>query len=337
MAKGANQKQKLIRILDIIMRRTDEAHPMSCEQILSELERMGISAERKSFYDDINTLLDMQYDIVCTKGKNAGYFCGSHMFELAELKLLVDAVQSSKFITKKKSEELIKKINRLTDIYSAEKLKRQVCVENRVKTANESIFYIIDALQEAINLNRRISFKYVEWVLDFSSPDREKKSYRRKGEEYVADPWALVWADENYYLVAYDVNAGLKKHFRVDKMESVTQTGLARDRNVELERFNAADYEKKVFSMFGGEEQFVRLSFPNRLIGVVIDRFGKDIMLSKEDEGHFSAGVTVAVSPQFYGWVFALGEGARILSPEKAVRGMKEQLCNVCKYYTEEE
>lgn len=318
MAKGANQKQRLIRVLQILTEKTNEEHPMTREQLTVELERYGISAERKTIYDDINTLIDMGFDIVTKKGKDAGYFCASRDFELAELKLLVDAVQSSKFITKKKSQELIAKIDTLTDIHSASRLKRNVVVENRVKTANEKIFYNVDMIHEAITKEKVITFKYSELTVDYSVKGYYKKTYRRGGDRYIAEPWALVWSDENYYLVAFDRYKQLERHFRVEKMEDIQITDEGFSAKEERGSFNAAEFEKKVFAMFGGREEFVRLRFRNDLIGVAVDRFGTDISLMKEDENHFSIGVKVAVSPQFYGWLGSLGGGVKILSPNSA-------------------
>ena len=336
MAKSANQKQRLIRVLQILMEKTNEDNPITREGLTVELERYGITAERKTIYDDINTLLDMGFDIVAKKGKDAGYFCASRDFELAELKLLVDAVQSSKFITKKKSQELIAKIDKLTDVHSAAKLKRNVVVENRVKTANEKIFYNIDIIHEAVTKEKTITFKYCELTVDYSAKNSYRKTYRRNGERYAAEPWALVWSDENYYLVAFDTHKKVKRHFRVEKMEDIQITEAGFAAKEEKTKFNAAEYEKKVFSMFGGEEEFVRLCFRNDLIGVAIDRFGTDVSLMKEDENHFSIGIKVAVSPQFYGWLCSLGNGVKILAPDSVAEEYIQLLGNALGAQTEE-
>ncbi len=312
MAKSSNQKLKLLYIIKILSEGTDESHMLTAQDIIDKLAAYHITAERKSIYDDINRLIDFGYDIISVRSKtNGGYYMASHEFESAELKLLVDAVQASRFITVKKSRELIKKIEKLTNKYDAQGLQRQVYVAGRVKTENESIYYNVDAIHQAIHSNRRILFTYLEWTLN-----KELKP-RKSGEMYEVSPWALIWQDENYYMAAFDKEAGVMKHYRVDKMGQVTVTDRKREGMSEYENLDLAKYTEKTFGMFGGEEEIVTLQFSNQLIGVVIDRFGKDVEIRKKDAENFTVRVKVAVSGQFFGWMAGLGKDAVLLSGQK--------------------
>ena len=315
MAKTSNQKQKLILVLDYLRKNTDETHFVSTADLLEYLYQNGITAERKSIYDDINTLIGMGYDIIVKKGNNGGYSLVSREFELAELKLLVDAVQSSKFISERKSNALIKKIETLTSYYEGKKLQRQVYVTNRVKTDNESVFYTIDGIHLAISEKNKISFVYMEWSLE------KKLVPRKKGIRYIVEPLYLVWDDENYYLVAKDSASGEIKHYRVDKMNSV---------EIEEEKFSPeginttpVEYSKTHFSMFSGNEEIVTVRFKKELIGVVLDRFGKEVSIIPKDEDYFDARLKVMVSNQFFGWLAGLGKGAKIISPNEVLEQYK--------------
>lgn len=329
MPKSSNQKLKLLYILKILSEQTDEEHCMSAQKLIEELAKYDVKAERKSIYDDMNQLIDFGYDIILTKSKvNGGYYMASREFELAELKLLVEVVQSSKFITLKKSKELIAKIEKLASKSEARQLQRQVYVANRIKTANESIYYIVDDIHRAVQNNEQISFQYLEWNL-------EKQLVPRKdGKLYNISPWALTCKDENYYLIAHDAEEDKIKHFRVDKMGSIqVLSGTRREGGALFERFDIADYANKTFSMFGGTQESVTIQFQNHLIGVVMDRFGKDVSIRKRDEEHFSVRVTVAVSGQFFGWLTGLGDGACLIAPENIVGQYRDYLRNIIGNY----
>ena len=321
MARGANQKLKLMRLMQIMMEQTDDNHSLTMEQILMELRRYGIEAERKSIYADIEALRLYGIDIIGEKkNKTYYYHVGGREFELAELKLLVDAVQSSKFITEKKSRKLIKKLEGFLSKYDAKKLQRQVFVSGRIKTMNESIYYNVDMIHEAIASNVKIKFKYYNWDVD------KNIVLRHDGDDFYVSPWGLIWDDENYYLIGYDSNAGIIKHYRVDKM---LKLGLVKDKREGRQHFREYDmavYTKKHFGMFDGRDEVVKMEFENYLAGVVIDRFGKDVIMRKADKEHFIVSTEVAVSEQFLGWVFALGTGARIIGPENVVEQMKEHI-----------
>lgn len=327
MAKNPNQKLKLLYLCKILLQKTDEGHKLSMDELLSTLSRCGIEAERKSIYSDIAALQDFGLDVMLQRGPNGGYYIASRDFELPELKLLVDAIQCSRFITEKKSNELIKKIEALASEPQARALQRQVYVSDRVKTMNESIYYNIDTLHTAVSAGVQITFQYFEWALDFSSTQRIRKRYRKDGALYQVSPWALTWDDENYYLVAYDHPSDSIRHYRVDKMEHISLTDKLREgRRLFQDRFNIAAYSRKVFGMFSGEEKTVRLRCENRFIGVLRDRFGAELMVQKADEAHFFIRVDVAVSPQFFSWVFGLGGAVQIVEPEEVRAAFQHQL-----------
>lgn len=315
MPKSPNQKLKLLYLVKILTEQSDEEHCMSAQALIDALAVYDIKAERKSIYDDIAQLIDFGYDIVLVKAKTGGgYYLAGREFELAELKLLVETVQASRFLTVKKSRELIAKIEKLASKAEAGQLQRQVYVANRIKTANESIYYIVDDIHRAVQNNEQISFQYLEWNLE-----RELVP-RKDGKAYQVSPWALTCKDENYYLIAHDSESDTIKHFRVDKMGHIhVLTGVAREGAGLFEKFDIAAYANKTFGMFGGREEIVTLEFENRFIGVVMDRFGKEVPVRKRDPEHFSVRVQVALSGQFYGWLTGLGVGARIIAPSKVV------------------
>lgn len=321
MAKGTNQKLKLLYLMKIFMEETDEEHGISMGEIIEKLNAYGVTAERKSLYDDFEALRVYGLDIIGEKRERVyTYYLGSRLFELAELKLLVDSVQSSKFITEKKTNVLIKKIESLAGRYEAGKLQRQVYVSDRIKAVNESIYYNVDDIHTAINNNVRIRFKYFSWNVN------KEMELRKNGDYYEISPWALCWDDENYYLIGYDSEAGIIKHYRVDKMQKIELTNNQRQGRELFIKFNMADYSKKTFGMFDGEEQIVKLRLENRFAGVIIDRFGKAIPFIKTDNEHFEVNVKVAVSSQFIGWVVALGSGVEILGPENVIDKMKKEV-----------
>ena len=310
------------------MEKTDEDHHMTVNDLIDELDRFGISAERKSIYSDVELLKNFGADIVCDKTRTNNYYIASRDFELPELKLLVDAVQSSKFITHKKSNELIKKIEKLTSLHEAKELHRHVIVNDRVKTMNESIYYNVDAIHHAIQHNRMVQFKYFDYTVD------KRLKFRRNGEVYCVSPYALTWADENYYLIAYHDRYQDISHFRVDRMSEINVSDEPRPIISEFEDFNVVDYSKRVFSMFSGESEKVDIEFHNSLINVVIDRFGKDVLIHSKTDERFRVTVEVATTDAFFGWLLMFGEKAQIISPANLVSSMEAYLKNVLKMYS---
>ena len=320
MSKEMNQKTKLFRLYQILFRESDEDHPIPTEALVRRLEREGVCAERKSVYTDMEALRLCGLDIQCRRGKYGGWFVGERTFELAELKLLVDAVQSSKFITRKKSGELIGKLETLTSAGQATKLQRQVYVDRRAKTGNETVYYTIDSLHEAIAGNRAVTFRYFDYSV------AKEKVYRREGRPYAVSPYGLIWGDENYYLVGFDHQSGELRHYRVDKMDALIVTRLPRLGDESCEKFDLAEYGQKHFHMFSGREGKVRLRCENAMVNVMLDRFGMDVMLIPDGEDHFTVTVDAVVSPQFYGWLFGLGDGVVLTGPDWAVREYRDEL-----------
>lgn len=333
MARSSMQKQKLLYLHKIMIEKTDENHALTTNEIIQALASYGIKSERKSLYDDLKILETFGVDICRTRTSTVRYYVGKRDFEPAELKLLVDAIQSSKFITHKKSLELIRKLEGLVSEHDGKQLQRQVYVSNRVKNVNEKIYYNVDDLHNAIAMNREVTFRYYKWEVSFGAEKKIIKTERRQGEIYRVSPWALCWDDENYYLIAYDNEAEMIKHYRVDKMESIQITEHERKGSQTFEKFDIVGYTKGVFSMFGGEEACVKLSVDNNLIGVIVDRFGSDVIVMKESETTFCVSVNVMLSPQFYAWIFGFENKIKILSPERAVSEYCEKLKRTASLY----
>lgn len=328
MPKGTNQKLKLYYLSRIMTEKTDDEHHITMPEIQRALEGYGVTADRKSLYDDLEALRVLGIDVIGEKnGRSYSYHVGKKQFEIAELKLLVDAIQSSKFITEKKSNDLIKKLTSLASNYEASQLKRQVVVQGRIKTMNESIYYIVDDIHNAITNNKKIRFEYLRWNLD-------KKMERRKDKLYEVSPWALTWDDENYYLIGFDAEEDKIKHYRVDKMRDIELTDEKREGKEHFKQFDMAAYARMNFGMFGGEEVRVNLHFQNEMVGVLLDRFGKDIPIYMTDkEGWSETYVDVALSDQFLGWIFSLGTKVKIVGPEEVVKKFKDELKNMSKLY----
>ena len=320
MPKGTNQKFKLYRLAQIMLERTDDDHYITMPEIITALGEYEITADRKSIYTDLK---DLEVVGIVVEGEPAGkgyhYHVVSRPFELPELKLLVDAIQSSKFITEKKTNTLIRKLEKLVSRYEAMKLQRQVYVSGRIKTMNESIYYTVDAIHNAISENKKIRFQYYQWNV------KKEMELRREGAYYCVSPWGLSWDDENYYLVGYDSEAGEIRHYRVDKMLHIRMMEEAREGREHFQKLDMADYAKKSFGMFGGKEEKVKLLVDNSLAGVMIDRFGKDIIMVPGKGEHFTVNVTVHVSSQFLGWIFSLGEKVKILGPEEVIQAMRRE------------
>ena len=304
MSKSTNQKQKLLYILKFLMENTDEDHAVRTPQIIEYLAKQGISAERKSIYDDMNTLTDFGLDII-----------------KAEL------VQSSKFLTTKKSRELIKKLETQVSRYDAGKLQRQVEVADRVKTDNESIYYNVDLIHQGIADNRQISFQYFDWSVD------KKMRYRKDGRRYRVSPWLLTWNEENYYLVAYDENEKAIRHYRVDKMDKLEVEEEKRNGKTDFEAKDISTYAKKTFGMFAGEEKTVHFVCEEKMVGVMIDRFGRDVPLRKLEDGTIRVRANVEISPQFYGWLSGFGTQVRMVEPKEEVERYKEYLQKIVQEY----
>ena len=329
MAQSENQRLKLLYLMKILSEETDDKHGLNLKDVTAKLNAYDITADRKTLYSDFENLRHFGVDIIADQvGRDTYYHVGTRKFELPELKLLVDSVQSAKFLSPRKSNDLIKKIESLGSKFDAKYLQRQVWISGRVKTMNESIYYSVDTLHEAISANRQVRFHYYRWNTN------KEMELRKNGTWYTVSPWSLILDNENYYLVAFDAEDQKIKHYRVDKMIHLQTLKSERLGGREFKEFDLPKYTKGLFGMFGGELTTVSLEGQNELIGVVIDRFGKDIIILKKDDEHFIARVSVAVSQQFLGWVFGIGEGLRITAPESVVDRMREEIHRLRQLYS---
>lgn len=328
MAKGRNQKLKLLYLTKIFMEKTDESHALTLAEITSLLNGYEVTADRKTLYLDFEELKHYGLDIISEqRSKTVVYYLASRDFELAELKLLVDSVQSSKFITEKKSNSLIKKLESLVSEHESKQLHRQVITSGRVKTMNESILINVDSIHSAINNNRQISFQYFQWI-----PDKQRE-LRHDGQRYTISPWHLVWDNENYYMIGYDSDSEMIKHFRVDKMLRISSGNEKREGLKKMKEFNIATYSRTLFGMLGGESTRVTLQCLNSMAGVIIDRFGKDTVMLRHDDEHFIAYVEVVPSNQFLGWIIGLSSYVQIMEPSSVVKQIKDLLSKQMELY----
>lgn len=328
MAKGRNQKLKLLYLTKIFMEKTDESHALTLAEITSLLNGYEVTADRKTLYLDFEELKHYGLDIISEqRSKTVVYYLASRDFELAELKLLVDSVQSSKFITEKKSNSLIKKLESLVSEHESKQLHRQVITSGRVKTMNESILINVDSIHSAINNNRQISFQYFQWT-----PDKQRE-LRHDGQRYTISPWHLVWDNENYYMIGYDSDSEMIKHFRVDKMLRISSGNEKREGLKKMKEFNIATYSRTLFGMLGGESTRVTLQCHNSMTGVIIDRFGKDTVMLRHDDEHFIAYVEVVPSDQFLGWIIGLSSYVQIMEPSSVVKQIKDLLSKQMELY----
>ncbi|MBE5997294.1 MAG: WYL domain-containing transcriptional regulator [Lachnospiraceae bacterium] len=327
MASG-DRKQALLIMMRELLAKTDEEHSLNATELGKILESEGCPVDRRTIYANIEALENFGLDIIKKEGSTGGYYIGSREFELPELKLLVDAVQASRFITEKKSAELIRKLGRLINEQRARDLNRTVFIRGRMKTENERIYYNVDAIHEAMNHDQQISFQYAEWT------PKKRLVVKKGGARYQVSPWALTWDDENYYLIAFDEGAGIIKHFRVDKIMKLKDSEERRNGQQHFRNFDLAKYAKKTFGMYGGKDECVTLRCDNHLAGVVIDRFGSGVMMIPEGEEHFHVTVEVAVSRQFYGWVTSIGSGMEITGPAEVREGYKAYLSEILGHYS---
>lgn len=325
---GINQKLKFLYLADIFRSETDEEHPISIYSLSERLEDLGIKATRKTLLDDIRLLEDYGMDIITVPmGKMLGYYLGSRSFELPEIKLLADAVSSSRFITEKKSRTLLKKLEGLTSNFHGQEINRRVFVANRIKSENEAIYISIDTIQQAIDSKKQISFRYFDRTVGM------KKKYRPGGR--TCSPYALAWNDGSYYLVGKQGKYSTLSNFRIDRMENV----VILDEKAEPipEGFDLAEYTATTFSMFSGEVCTVTLRLDNSLVNVVADKFGSDLILIPDGEDKFTVSVKLVAGAAFYGWLFQFGDKAEVVLPENIRREFLEMIDNVRRKYDTEE
>ena len=324
MPKSDNQKLKILYILDYLQRNSHAAHPVRAVELMQMLEQRGILCERKTVYSDIAALQDYGVDIVSIPGKNGGYYIASRNFELPELKLLIDAVQSSRFLTEKKSRELIEKLCRECSVHEANLVRRDVLVSGRVKSMNETIYYNVDAIQEAISQNKQIRFRYFDWNLDGTRAYREK--------DYTASPYGLCQDNENCYLLAYSHRHGITS-YRVDRMAEIQLAEESRVPCPELTGKHLVEHANRLFQMYSGEAVDVKMRFHRSLVNVVIDRFGRDILLIPDGDEHFVFTTSIAISPIFLSWIIGFGQKAKILHPQSVIDRCKKLCAEAMEQY----
>ena len=324
MPKSDNQKLKILYILDYLQRNSHVDHPIRATELISMLEQRNIQCERKTVYSDIAALQDYGVDIVSTPGKNGGYYIASRNFELPELKLLIDAVQSSRFLTERKSRELIEKLCKECSVHEAKLVRRDVLVSGRVKSMNETIYYNVDAIQEAIGANRQITFRYFDWNLDGTRKYRDR--------DYTASPYGLCQDNENCYLLAYSDRHGITS-YRVDRMAEINPTEEVRVPCPELTGKNLVEHANRLFQMYSGESTQVKLRFHRSLVNVVVDRFGRDVLLIPDGEDHFVFTVNVAISPIFLSWIIGFGSKAKVLHPQSVADQCRDLCLEVLNQY----
>ena len=313
-------KIRLLHILELLKTQTDEEHPLSTAEIQTILlEKWNIQAYRITIQKDIAALVSAGYDIEAIRSTQNKYYMSSQLFELPELKLLIDAVESSKFITEKKSRLFAEKLTSLVSINEAGMLKRNISIADRVKADNELIYYIMDALNEAINRQQRVSFLYYEY-------DGEKrKKLKNGGEPYILSPYTLTWNGDFYYVVGWSEKHGKIATFRVDRIYAVPEI-LKEEAVPQPESFSIGDFAEKAFQLFDSEHSRVDLLCENSMMNTVLDHFGEKVSSKKVDEKHFAITVEVSVSPTFFAWVFLFGGKIRILGPQTVIDAYRDLL-----------
>lgn len=304
-------KSRILLIFKYLWDHTDEAHTVSLEKLKDHLQSCGLSRpDSRPIKADIDQLIELGVDIIIDRRVQNQYFIGTRHFDTAEVKLLIDAVQSSRFITPQKSKALIRKLGVFIEPQQKQLLKRQLYIGHRSKATNESVILIVDHLYTAIIERKKVTFQYFDYT-----PEK-KKVHRHGGQLYTVSPYAMLWNNDQYYMVGYSEERKLVATYRVDRISQLTVTEEpARIRPAD---FTISDYFGQTFSMYLGEEAKVELLCENALMGSIIDRFGEDVSVQIVDKEHFKVTATVALSNNFYGWVFASGGKMRILEPEKA-------------------
>ncbi len=320
MAKSENSKLKCLMILKILCKYSNSDHPLNATKINDYLSEFNLESERKSIYRDIEVLKNAGFNIESTR---EGFYAGDLLFELPELKLLVDAVQSSSFITAKKTKEIVQKLTTLTNDYDALQLNRQLFLSKK-KTENEKIFYLVDKLQQAISQNKPVTFKYFDYTI------RKEKKYRRNSSRYHLLPYALLWENQQYYCIGYSEKYQNFSHYRVDRMDDIEVLNDPQDKiDLDLD-----EYTSKVFGMFTGQDETVTLSVDQSLANVIFDTFSKDVLISQSDEKSFTIHVKVSISEPFIAWIMQFQGKIKVLSPLSLIEKIKKQAQDLLSQYS---
>jgi predicted DNA-binding transcriptional regulator YafY len=327
MAPNSGRKPKLLYLSEMLLNETDDEHGLTIPQMIRRLDQLGIKAERKAIYTDLETLRDFGYDIIVRRSSRTEYAIGKRHFELAELLLLSDAVQSSRSLTERKSKALLEKLQQLTSVHNKQQLSKRMHVEGRIKMQNESIYYNIDRIQEAIRMKSKIAFTYFEYGID------KQEVLRREGRQYHENPIDLVYKDEYYYLITYNDDHDSFLRYRVDRMRSIVVSNEQVTRSERVRSFDVADFTARAFGMFGGDEITAKLRVDVSLIGSIIDRFGKDVTLVKINDQIVRAEVSILKSAVFFGWLVQFGDKLRIESPKALAREYCDYLAAIVDSY----
>ncbi|HHU43274.1 MAG: WYL domain-containing protein [Bacillota bacterium] len=325
---GSTRKIKAVKILEILKKYSDEDNPLSTNQIIERLASEGIKAERKAIYDDIKLLNKGGYEIMCRREKSNLYYVMDRSFQMPELKILLDAVQAATFVTEKKTKELVKKIADLAGENKAKLLKENIVCFNTLKHSNEYIYYNVDTIDRCILNKKKVSFLYFDYGLDC------QKIYRKDKERYIVNPIALIFSEDNYYLIAYIDKYDDICHFRVDRMEKVEEEKEDIVVSESIKGFNIHKHKKEVFFMFKGELTRVKILAHNEIINVIVDKFGEKVRMQKHDDDHVVITADVQISPTFYAWCFTFGSKLKILSPEKVIDELKRRALEAVKTYS---
>ena len=325
MANNSVLKMKMLALLEMLRQDSDEDHPMPTSEICDRLAARGIPCERKSVGTDIALLREFGYEVMDARnGKQKAYYIEDRNFSLPEIKILIDAVQAASFVTEKKAAELIEKISYLGSSRRAEILQSNIVRFNTRKHTNESIYYSVNELEQALLAKRQASFLY------FDLNENHDRVYRKDRQRYVVNPAALVFLNDNYYLMCWSRELGKIVSYRVDRMEGVTMLETPACRQARLPEKQIAAFTKQTFSMFGGETETVTLRFANELMGTVYDKFGEDLRIKRVDEDSCSARVTVQVNPTFWGWVFQFRGRLRVTEPAALIEKYNALLAGAC-------
>lgn len=305
------KKSRILYIKRLLEEQTDEQHPLTIAEITAHLKQAGFSCGRKSVKHDIDLLIESGEDVVCNKGRVLEYFVGDRVFELPELKLLVDAIQAARFVPPNKTKALIKKLTAFASVHQATELNRHLHIDKYPKSTNDRVLHTVDLLYTAINTQRKVTFKYYEY------DNRKLRVYKHNGQVYTFSPYCLFWNSDNYYALGHSDSHGKVVKFRVDRIAGPKLSELAA---VPMpDGFDMATYTKSVFLMYDGDMQDVTLKCENGLMKSVVDRFGEDVQTEVLDKEHFCAHIRVAATPTFYGWVAGFGGKMTIAAPQDVV------------------
>ena len=320
-------KLKLVKIWEILSQETDEEHPMGTTTLLSKLREMGIDCDRRTLYADIEALNDCGYEILCRRSTSNVYYVKDRKFSIAEIRIMMDAVQAAGFITNCETEKFIDKLAFLAGSRRGETLKDNFIAYNTTKTDNLDIYKNVETITQAIQQNKKVKFTY----FDFN--DRHKRVYRKEGRFYYMNPYALVMDNDNYYFLGYDMFHDNMMHYRVDRMDEVQVSRHDKEDLKEFEKFDIKKHKKQLFGMYGGEGKEVKVRVDKSLLDVVFDVFGADTRLIKIDDTIYEFTAEVQLSPQFFGWCCSFGDKLKVISPNAVVTSLKEYVLQLSNLY----